>query len=62
MQQWLRRVAMLHDKDLEPFRSVEWPKSKPPAHVYLDDRAVTFTGVWPDPAELLAFRPWNAAS
>jgi hypothetical protein len=32
---------------------------KPPAIVYLDDRAVTFTGVFPDPGALAAFLPWD---
>lgn len=37
-------------------------REKPPAFVTLDDRAVTFTGTFPDPAELLMFRPWNKQS
>lgn len=36
--------------------------AKPPAFVTLDDRAITFTGTFPDPAELLSFRPWNKPS
>lgn len=35
--------------------------AKPPAFLTLDDRAVTFTGTFPDPASLLDFRPWNKA-
>lgn len=35
--------------------------AKPPALVTLDDRAVTFTGTFPDPQSLLGFRPWNKA-
>jgi hypothetical protein len=38
---------------------LEFPMHKPPALVTLDDRALTFTGIWPDLAELRAFRPWN---
>lgn len=34
---------------------------RPPAYVTLDDRAVTFTGTWPDMEALLAFRPWHAS-
>lgn len=35
-----------------------FPDHKPPATVSLDDRAVRFEGVWPDPQDLLALRPW----
>lgn len=38
---------------------IGWPTEKPPAMVTLDDRAITFTGVFPEPADLLEFRPWN---
>lgn len=38
---------------------IEWPIEKPPAFVTIDDRAITFTGVWPDISTLLAFKPWN---
>lgn len=36
-----------------------FPKEKPPAQVTLDDRAITFTGVWPSIKELKEFKPWN---
>lgn len=39
--------------------SLSWPTEKPAAMVTLDDRAITFTGVWPQIDELRAFRPWN---
>ena len=38
---------------------LNFPLHKPPALVTLDDRALTFTGIWPDLATLKAFRPWN---
>jgi hypothetical protein len=63
MRNWLGRAAIQRGKtDLGPYRWIEWPKSKPPAHAYLDDRGVTFTGVWPSFDDLLAFRPWNAVA
>jgi len=37
---------------------VLFPATKPPAFVTLDDRAITFTGKWPDPEKLLDFKPW----
>lgn len=33
--------------------------TKPSAMVTLDDRALQFTGVWPEIADLKAFQPWN---
>ena len=50
IEQWLRKH--------------EFPKGivvayyKPSAFVTLDDRAVTFSGIWPDVQALLGFRPW----
>jgi hypothetical protein len=38
---------------------IRFPADKPAAFVSLDDRAVTFTGQWPDPAELVQFRTWQ---
>ncbi len=34
---------------------------KPPAFLHLDDRAVTFTGTFPVPEDLLDFRHWTGA-
>jgi len=36
-----------------------WPDHKPPAMVTIDDRALTFTGDWPDIEWLLDYKPWN---
>lgn len=43
------------------FNAIEFPLEKPPAHISIDDRAVTFEGDWSvlDPVKLLAFKPWN---
>lgn len=38
---------------------IEFPTHKPPAFLTIDDRAITFTGEWPDPKTLLDFKPWN---
>jgi|SRR5215831_9880112 len=36
-----------------------FPTKKPSAFVTLDDRAITFSGVFPPIGELLDFQPWN---
>lgn len=38
---------------------VKFPRDKPAAFVGLDDRVLTFTGVFPALEELEAFKPWN---
>ncbi len=40
------------------FPPVKISAEKPPAHVTLDDRALCFTGTFPDPEDLLKFEPW----
>jgi hypothetical protein len=47
--EWPVRISKLVMFDLE----------KPPAHITLDDRAITFTGAWPEIHDLLIFKPWN---
>lgn len=39
----------------------DFPAHKPPAVLYIDDRALRFDGDWSalDPVALLAFKPWN---
>lgn len=38
---------------------VVFPVSKPKAFVGLDDRILTFEGMWPSPEILLGWKPWN---
>lgn len=40
-------------------KEISWPYFKPPAKVTIDDRALTFTGVWPDLQLIDTFTPWN---
>lgn len=39
-----------------------FPRHKPPAHVYLDDRGWRFEGTFPDLDALEAFEPWHKRS
>lgn len=38
---------------------LEFANKKPAAFLTIDDRAMLFTGTFPDPASLLSFKPWN---
>lgn len=40
------------------FISIGWPWFKPNAFITIDDRAYLFDGSFPDPKELLKFKPW----
>lgn len=53
MQDWFRE----HGGD-EAVDGLLFPQEKPPAHVGLDDRVLTFTGEWPDVGELEQFTSW----
>lgn len=43
----------------DAFSEIKWPKTKPPALVTLDDRAMHFTGSWPELETIANFKPWN---
>lgn len=53
------RAFCEHHFSKELADQISFPSSKPPAKVSLDDRAVTFLGIWPRPQDLSAFEPWN---
>lgn len=65
MMSWLKYWAkkeLASDTLTTLLSSVKFPESKPSAMVTLDDRAITFTGEWPDVSELRRFEPWNKRS
>ena len=65
MAQWLGRWSvdpehgMPGDFDHGAWGALQWPTEKPAAFITIDDRALTFTGVWPAIETLLSFKPWN---
>ncbi len=54
MREWLVREG-LGERVLE---QLKFPRTKVPAHVYIDDRGWRFEGTFPDLDELDAFEPW----
>jgi hypothetical protein len=62
MQNWLKLHGgnAWHESAIGPgLSSVRFVTDKPAALVTLDDRAITFTGVWPPLDTLINFKPWN---
>lgn len=37
---------------------IDFPTEKPPAFMSIDDRGFQFNGSWPDPGDLINFKPW----
>ena len=55
MRKWLLKWGFPKDK----LENIRFPLMKPPAFLQLDDRAMTFTGVFPSVREILSFKPWH---
>lgn len=43
----------------ERMRGIFFPRVKPHALIYLDDRAIRFAGVWPTLKDIQTARPWK---
>lgn len=62
MRHWLRGHMLTVwplDKVDTIMDRLQWPTEKPSAFVTIDDRAITFCGIWPSMEELRDFQPWN---
>lgn len=64
MKRWLAKWAISHfDHDqvaLKRFMAkLRFPTEKPPAILYIDDRAWCFRGQFPTKQQIQTFRPWN---
>ena len=67
MQNWLRthlklyfskRYKETHQRVTEVMGWIHFPLQKPKAFLTIDDRAFRFVGVFPEPDEILKFKPW----
>jgi len=55
----IKRWLVKHGLDPVYLEVLRFPRMKPFAHVFIDSRAITFTGTFPTIEEMLEFRPWN---
>lgn len=58
LQQWRNSEEGVE----HPVIELQFPASKPMAKVTIDDRAVTFTGTFPEVEWLKAFQPWTRSA
>jgi hypothetical protein len=62
MREWIGqqlKETFGEERGWEILSQLAFPYEKPAAFVTLDDRALTFKGVWPDMETLRSFKPWN---
>lgn len=66
MQNWLWKKVTGEDYSADStayapvwLLKIRWPIHKPAAFLSIDDRGFTFSGSFPNPKELLNFKPWN---
>ena len=55
MKRWLEKWGL----DKYEIELIDFPLMKPAAFLQLDDRAITFIGVFPTVEEMKSFVPWN---
>lgn len=59
LARWTSEERMAGEWDMSWVTKIEFPETKPPALVGIDDRILTFEGEWPTMERLLTFKPWN---
>jgi hypothetical protein len=55
IEQWLAEYGL----EGRRIRAIEITNRKPPAIIYLDDRAWLFTGTFPTPQQISEFKTWQ---
>jgi len=55
MKKWLFMYGLSEDD----IARISFPIYKPPAHVVIDDRALQFSGFYPEVKNIISFKPWN---
>jgi len=58
MKDWLRGAFIEEGLADTYVNVIQFPSSKPPAYLTLDDRAITFKGEFPTIRDIRAFEPW----
>ena len=58
---WMLERGILSGSNVHDFveNTIEWPVSKPGAYLTIDDRAITFRGVFPTMSAIENFRTWQ---
>lgn len=65
MQEWLKKEMARPDPSftlehaISVYKKIEWATGKPASIITIDDRALTFTGIFPSVETIKAFKPWN---
>jgi hypothetical protein len=54
---WLKEESC--ENAQEVLKKLTFPTQKPIAHLMIDDRAICFTGTFPEEQEIRDFKPWN---
>lgn len=49
----------VHDAVIDLVKKIKFPLYKPPAKVFVDDRAYRFQGILPGVSYIHGFKPWN---